>query len=86
MTDTVENLILDLVEWLTQHEHTYDETFAAWRTTCPRLTVWEDANDRGLITVEVVAGRSLVRPTAAGYSLLRERRPAAYALLRPRED
>jgi len=49
MTDTVANLILDLVEWVGRRARTYEETMDAWRTSCPRLTVWEDAVDRGLV-------------------------------------
>jgi hypothetical protein len=30
MTDTVENLILDLVEWVGRKERTYQETMDAW--------------------------------------------------------
>lgn len=72
-TEVVESLIRDLVEWLTARERTYSETIEAWRTSCPRLTVWEDANDRGLITTETVNGRTLVRVTQAGRALLEER-------------
>ena len=49
MTDTVENLILDLVEWVGRKERTYQETMDAWRTSCPKLPVWEDATERGLV-------------------------------------
>jgi hypothetical protein len=45
----VEPLILDLLEWLSGGDRTYEEVMAAWRTSCPRLPVWEDANDRGLV-------------------------------------
>ena len=83
MAATVDDLILDLIEWVARIEHTYEETLEAWRTTCPRLTVWEDANDRGLITFEVANGRALVRPSAAGLSLLREKRPSTYDRLPP---
>ena len=71
MADSVvESLILDLLEWLTQRERTYEEVMAAWRTSCPRLPVWEDANDRGLIKTEEVMGRSIVRVAPAGLALL----------------
>ena len=77
--DTVENLILDLLEWLARKDYTYEETFAAWRTSCPRLTVWEDANDRGLLICEATRGRTLVRPTLAGLALLQKHRPEIYS-------
>jgi D-3-phosphoglycerate dehydrogenase len=66
MTDTVENLILDLLEWLVRKERTYQETMEAWRTSCPRHPVWEDANDRGLIETTSEKGHSVVRLTPAG--------------------
>jgi hypothetical protein len=71
MIDTVEPLILDLLEWVSSRERSYDEVMAAWRTSCPRLPVWEDANDRGLIATE----NSVVRVTPEGLALLAERRP-----------
>ena len=75
MNDTVENLILDLVEWVGRKDRTYPETMDAWRTSCPRLPVWEDATDRGLVETTRAEGRSLVRVTQAGLALLIERRP-----------
>jgi hypothetical protein len=74
MVDTVENLILDLLEWVGQRERTYRETMEAWRTSCPRLPVWEDATDRGLVETELANGRSIVRVTPLGRGLLDERR------------
>ena len=50
------------------------EVIDAWRTSCPRLTVWEDANDRKLIATEHVNGRELVRITPAGFAFLEQRR------------
>ena len=82
MTDTVENLILDLLEWVGRRERTYQETMEAWRTSCPRLPVWEDATDRGLVGTEHANGRSIVRLTSSGLSLLKERRPDSYEALR----
>ena len=75
MADTVENLILDLLEWVGRKERTYQETMEAWRTSCPRLPVWEEANDRGLLEAGSENGRPLVRVTPAGLALLKEERP-----------
>ena len=73
MTDAiVEHLILDLLQWLENRERTYAEVMDAWRTSCPRLPVWEDANDRGLITSVEVNGRIIVRPTSSGLALLEQ--------------
>jgi len=82
MTDTVDNLILDLIEWVGRRERTYRETMDAWRTSCPRLPVWEDATERGLVVAISVGGNPIVRPTAAGLAFLEEMRPKAYQALR----
>ena len=67
MTDTVvEALIFELLRWLAQRERGYEEVMDAWRTSCPRLPVWEDANDRGLVMREEVNGRCIVRITSLG--------------------
>ena len=74
MSDAVEGLILDLVEWVGREQRTYRETMEAWRTSCPRLAVWEAATGRGLVETIRHNGRSLVRATPAGLALLRENR------------
>lgn len=72
MLSTVEVLILDLLEWLARKDRTYEDTMEAWRTSCPRLTVWEDACDQGLVRVDT---RSIVCVTPAGFELLEKMRP-----------
>jgi hypothetical protein len=75
MGDSVmESLIVDLLEWLVKRDRSYEEVMDAWRTSCPRLPVWEDANDRGLVMKEQVQGRSIVRITSSGLALLEQRR------------
>jgi hypothetical protein len=73
--DTVETLVLDLLEWIAARERTYQETMDAWRTSCPRLPVWEDATERGLVCTERRDGHSFVCVTAAGLELLKKFRP-----------
>ncbi|HET6487739.1 MAG TPA: hypothetical protein VFH83_15030 [Spirochaetia bacterium] len=68
-----EALILDLVEWVAAHPREYSEVMDAWRTSCPRLTIWEDAVDAGLVARE----GTVVRATSQGIELLRARRGAA---------
>ena len=72
MIDPVEALILDLLDWLTIRDRTYEEVMGAWRTSCPRLPVWEEANDRGLIMREEVNGNSMIRVSSAGLALLNQ--------------
>ena len=42
-------LILDLLEWIGAEPRCYREVMEVWRTSCPRLTVWEDAMDAGFV-------------------------------------
>ncbi|HWE15808.1 MAG TPA: hypothetical protein VG758_01295 [Hyphomicrobiaceae bacterium] len=75
MSSTIEPLILDLVEWVAKEPRAYDEVMDAWRTSCPRLTVWEDAVDRGLVRREARRGAGLlVVATSAGHELLKAHR------------
>jgi hypothetical protein len=57
-----EALVIGLLTWLEAGPRPYDEVMEAWRTSCPRLSVWEDAVDHGLVQRE----RNLVMLTAAG--------------------
>jgi D-3-phosphoglycerate dehydrogenase len=77
MTETVESLVLDLLEWVGRNGRTYQETMDAWRTSCPRLPVWEDATDLGFVETTSVAGSSTVRVTSVGRAFLEARRPGA---------
>jgi hypothetical protein len=75
MTDpVVDTLILDLLEWLARQNRTYAEVMDAWRTSCPKLPVWEDANDRGLVMQDTRNARSVVKLTPAGLALLKQHR------------
>jgi hypothetical protein len=77
MIDTaVESLILDLLEWLAKRERSYEEVVDAWRTSCPRLPVWDDATDRGLVMRTEMNGRSVVRITTSGLAFLQQHRPS----------
>lgn len=78
-------LVLDLLEWLAPGPRPYGEVMEAWRTSCPRLTIWEDAVDEGLVLKERDdAGTMLVRASTAGIELLRAegRGPAVDTLSR----
>ena len=71
---TVEALIVDLLEWVATRERNYSDVMDAWRTSCPKLPVWEDANDRGLVALQDADGRSIVRITPAGIAFLEQRK------------
>ena len=70
MSDPVDALILDLLEWIGPRRP-YAEVMDAWRTSCPRLPVWEDANDRGLVECHLREGAGrFVSVSALGQELL----------------
>jgi len=43
MTSPHESLTLQLLEWVADKPRTRAELMDAWKTTCPRLSIWEDA-------------------------------------------
>lgn len=73
-SDSLDTLILDLLEWVDKRERSYDEVMEVWRTSCPRFPVWEDACDRGLVTKENLNGRTTVKITSSGLALLKHHR------------
>jgi D-3-phosphoglycerate dehydrogenase len=78
MPDAVDSLILDLLEWLGPDARPYEEVMEAWRTSCPRLPVWEEANSRGFVTRHRDPGRDpMVSVSAAGRAHLRQHRALA---------
>jgi hypothetical protein len=73
MTETNEAtdaLVLDLVEWIAREPRLYSEVIETWRTSCPRLTIWEDAVDRGYVARQAVAGQNVVGQGVAGQGVL----------------
>lgn len=73
MSETVDPLVLDFVEWIAREPRAYAEVVATWKTSCPRLTIWEDAAEAGYVSRESIAGFGLVIVlTEAGDRLLRD--------------
>ena len=72
-------LVLDLVEWIAERPRPYADVMEAWRTSCPRLPIWEDAVDLGFVVRAAAnGGGPTVDVTPAGLAFLRaERRGAA---------
>jgi hypothetical protein len=72
MADIADPLVLDFVEWIAREPRAYSDVIATWKTSCPRLTIWEDAADLGLVAREMIAGFGLVvTVTEGGEKLLR---------------
>jgi hypothetical protein len=86
MFDAIESLTLDLLEWLAKADRTYEQVMDAWRTSCPRFPVWEDANERRLVAKERVNGRTIVRVSSSGLALLAAHRATTAPDARSREN
>ncbi|MCP5267203.1 MAG: 3-phosphoglycerate dehydrogenase [Burkholderiaceae bacterium] len=79
MTDPVDALILDLLEWIGPHRRPYAEVLEAWKTSCPRLPVWEEANARGFIDHHPNdGGRTSVSVSASGRQELEHQRSVCF--------
>lgn len=59
---------LELLAWIAAAPRTYTETLQVWRSSCPRLTTWEDAVygrlvqvSRGAVTVTAEGREALAR-------------------------
>jgi hypothetical protein len=75
MSEAVDALIVELLEWIGDGARPYTEVVDAWRTSCPRLPVWEDANERGLLAHHRDPARgALVSVSVAGRELIEKQR------------
>jgi hypothetical protein len=75
VSDPVEALIIDLLEWIGPRPRRYAEVMEAWRTSCPRLPVWEEANARGYISqAHSAATGALVSLSPLGFDALKRLR------------
>lgn len=83
MPEAVDNLMIDFLKWVAagprhnpgNHPRTYGEAMDAWRTSCPRLSIWEDAIARGLIRIQPdgVMAQARITLTPRGKAVLDER-------------
>lgn len=71
------DLVLDLLEWLADGGRPYVEVMSRWRTSCPRLSIWEDAVAIGLVRCvrERSAAAERVVLTSRGRRVLAQQRP-----------
>lgn len=71
---TIENrdLVRDLVSWVARAPRPYADVIEAWHTNCPRLPVWEDAIEHGLVVRERSDRELVVRASPAGLAFLDE--------------
>jgi hypothetical protein len=77
-------LVLDFLGWLDEFPRTYTSAMDAWRTSCPRLPVWEDAIEQRLIArISVEGAEAAVVLTNAGRAMLEESNAIARAGVTP---
>ncbi len=86
MPEPASPLMVELLTWVASRPRTYAQTMEAWRSTCPRQTLWEDALLDGLIRVatEGPLPQSEVTLTPRGRAALAEVAPAGPTSARPR--
>ena len=71
MNDPVDALVRDLLEWIGPTPRPSAEVMEAWRTSCPRLPVWEEANARGFVTrTHETGGQAMISVTDSGRAFL----------------
>jgi hypothetical protein len=73
MSDPAHALTLQFLAWVAEAPRTYGQAMEAWRSTCPRLSIWEDAILDGLVAFEsgVTRNQSRVTLTRKGRDMLR---------------
>jgi D-3-phosphoglycerate dehydrogenase / 2-oxoglutarate reductase len=77
MADPIEPLIVDLLQWIGDEPRPYAEVIDAWRTSCPRLPVWEEANERGFVETRPGERGVLVLVSALGREFVEKHRGGA---------
>lgn len=63
---SLDPLVADLVHWVADEPRPYRDVIDTWRTSCPRLTVWEEAQERGYVERVMVEQAPHVVATEAG--------------------
>jgi hypothetical protein len=69
MSESASLIMVQFLAWVADRPRTYPEAMEAWRSTCPRLSVWEDAIIGGMVRLENGNGRA-VALTARGRAVL----------------
>ncbi len=60
MGTTTTVLRRQMLEWIAVRPRDRAEVMEAWRTSCPRLSIWEDACLDGLIAYEAGTGKVIL--------------------------
>jgi hypothetical protein len=74
MSDPAHALTLQFLAWVAESPRSYADAMEAWRSTCPRLSIWEDAILDGLVEFDGAGGvtrnESRVVLTSRGHARL----------------
>ena len=62
--------MLEFLRWVVARPRSYAETMEAWRTSCPRFSIWEDASIDGYVVLKEVAGELHVVLTPRGAAVV----------------
>jgi len=73
MSEASRALTLQMLEWIGARPRDYREVIEAWRTSCPRLTIWEDAWSDGLLARDPETGRVSLTDKGASFLSKRDR-------------
>src|SRR5262249_23780927 len=86
MSDPAHALTLQFLAWVADGPRSYAQAMEAWRSSCPRLSIWEDAILDRLIEFDGGATRneSRVVLTGKGRALLRAGSEGAAPVAVPR--
>jgi hypothetical protein len=82
MSDSPSLIMIQFLSWVADRPRIYAETMDAWRTSCPRLSVWEDAVIADLVRLEGEDVRA-VKLTGRGAAVLRQAQNRATTPGRP---
>jgi hypothetical protein len=78
MSERPSLIMIQFLAWVADRPRNYAQAMEAWRSSCPRLSVWEDAIIDGFVRVESDAGRT-VRLTQYGAAVLAAAQPQSRA-------
>lgn len=80
MTEILTAPMRQFLGWVGERERCYADVMDEWRSSCPRLTVWEDAVIAGYVVLEGGAKGRVVL-TGAGRAALEAADPVPAGLL-----
>jgi hypothetical protein len=60
MSDAPSLIMIQFLSWVADRPRTYAQAMDAWRTSCPRLSVWEDAVIEDLVRIDGNGVRAVV--------------------------